>query len=72
MVLSFSLSFFMLSFVNTSHFYQFMLAQGVGMGIGGGLCFVPALVTAANSFTGQQATPMVCATTSTYEDKPIV
>ncbi|KIK62234.1 hypothetical protein GYMLUDRAFT_42180 [Collybiopsis luxurians FD-317 M1] len=51
-------SFIMLSFVKTPQVYQLMLAQGVGMGIGGGLCFVPALVTAANSFPGQQATAM--------------
>ncbi|KIK54395.1 hypothetical protein GYMLUDRAFT_264665 [Collybiopsis luxurians FD-317 M1] len=51
-------SFFMLSLAKEDQYYQVILAQGVGMGIGVGLCYVPALVTAALHFPGRQAIAM--------------
>ncbi|KAJ3712190.1 major facilitator superfamily domain-containing protein [Lentinula raphanica] len=51
-------SFFMLSLTKEDQYYQVILAQGVGMGIGVGLCYVPALVTAALHFPGRQAIAM--------------
>ncbi|KAJ3862826.1 MFS general substrate transporter [Lentinula novae-zelandiae] len=51
-------SFFMLSLAKEDQYYQIILAQGVGMGIGVGLCYVPALVTAALHFPGRQAIAM--------------
>ncbi|KAF5357428.1 hypothetical protein D9757_013331 [Collybiopsis confluens] len=51
-------SFFMLSFADPRQMYQVMLTQGVGMGIGGGLCYVPALMTPALWFPRHQATIM--------------
>ncbi|KAJ4480135.1 MFS general substrate transporter [Lentinula aciculospora] len=51
-------SFFMLSLTKEDQYYQVILAQGVGMGIGVGLCYVPALVTAALHFPGRQAVAM--------------
>lgn len=50
----------MLSLAKEDQYYQIILAQGVGMGIGVGLCYVPALVTAALHFPGRQAIAMVC------------
>ncbi|THU91179.1 MFS general substrate transporter [Dendrothele bispora CBS 962.96] len=50
--------FFMLSLTHAGQYYQVFLSQGFGMGIGVGLCYVPALVTAANHFPGRQAIAM--------------
>ncbi|KAK7443192.1 hypothetical protein VKT23_015790 [Stygiomarasmius scandens] len=50
--------FFMVSLTHAGQYYQVFLSQGFGMGIGVGLCYVPALVTAANHFPGRQAIAM--------------
>jgi len=49
----------MVSLTHAGQYYQVFLSQGFGMGIGVGLCYVPALVTAANHFPGRQAIAMV-------------
>ncbi|KIK62639.1 hypothetical protein GYMLUDRAFT_242784 [Collybiopsis luxurians FD-317 M1] len=51
-------SFFLLSLAKEDRFYQVILAQGLGMGIGIGLLYVPALVTAARHFPTRQALAM--------------
>ncbi|KAI0027978.1 major facilitator superfamily domain-containing protein [Vararia minispora EC-137] len=39
----FVFSLFMVSIVNIHHYYQLLLTQGIGMGIGGGLIYVPTI-----------------------------
>lgn len=56
----------MLSLVQFDQYWQVILAQGLGMGIGVGLCYVPALVTAALHFPGKQAIAMVPALLPAY------
>ncbi|KZT03786.1 MFS general substrate transporter [Laetiporus sulphureus 93-53] len=48
--LLFCFSFFMLSLADTSNYYQLLLSQGVGMGLGGGLLLTPALSIPSHHF----------------------
>ncbi|KAJ7084045.1 MFS general substrate transporter [Mycena belliarum] len=51
-------SFFMLSICQPNHFYQVFLAQGVGMGIGMGLVFVPAVALPSHYFRAKRSLVM--------------
>lgn len=48
----------MLSIVQPHHFYQNFLAQGVGMGIGMGLMFLPSLQVTSHYFTRRRSLAM--------------
>jgi MFS family permease len=51
-------SLFMLSLAQLNHYYQIFLCQGVGMGIGAGLLYVPALAIQAHHFRQRRALAM--------------
>ncbi|KAJ7764585.1 MFS general substrate transporter [Mycena maculata] len=51
-------SFFMLSICEPNHFYQVFLSQGVGMGIGMGLLFVPAVSLPSHYFRAKRSLVM--------------
>ncbi|KAJ7153928.1 MFS general substrate transporter [Mycena crocata] len=51
-------SSFMLSLVKPHHFYQALLSQGFGMGIGSGLVFLPSLGLASHYFRSRRAVAM--------------
>ncbi|KAF5381766.1 hypothetical protein D9615_005434 [Tricholomella constricta] len=51
-------SIFMLSLVQPHHFYQNFLAQGVGMGIGMGLMFLPSLTVTSHYFRARRSLAM--------------
>ncbi|KAJ7280356.1 major facilitator superfamily domain-containing protein [Mycena rebaudengoi] len=51
-------SLWMLSFAQPNQFYQVFLAQGVGLGIGLGLTFLPALSVAAHHFSRRRGLAM--------------
>ncbi|KAI0827057.1 major facilitator superfamily domain-containing protein [Trametes gibbosa] len=51
-------SFFMLSLVDTTKYYQIFLSQGVGIGLGSGLIFVPALSVQAHHWKRRRALAM--------------
>ena len=48
----------MLSLADTSHYYQLLLSQGFGMGIGGGLILVPAISVQAHHWKKRRALAM--------------
>ncbi|TBU58564.1 MFS general substrate transporter [Dichomitus squalens] len=48
-------SLFMLSLVDTSKYYQIFLSQGLGVGLGSGLIFVPALSVQAHHWKRRRA-----------------
>lgn len=45
-------SLFMLSLAQPGHFYQPFLAQGVGLGLGSGLTYIPSVAVLAQHFPG--------------------
>ncbi|KAJ7130312.1 MFS general substrate transporter [Mycena epipterygia] len=51
-------SFFMLSICEPNHYYQVFLSQGVGMGIGMGLLFVPAVSLPSHYFRAKRSLVM--------------
>ncbi|TEB29656.1 MFS general substrate transporter, partial [Coprinellus micaceus] len=51
-------SIFMLSLVKPHHYYQTFLAQGVGMGLGMGLMFLPALTITSHYFRRRRSLAM--------------
>ncbi|KAJ7042825.1 hypothetical protein C8F04DRAFT_908063, partial [Mycena alexandri] len=51
-------SSFMLSLAKPHHFYQALLSQGFGMGIGSGLVFLPSLGLASHYFRRRRAVVM--------------
>ncbi|KAJ7481463.1 MFS general substrate transporter [Mycena latifolia] len=51
-------SFFMLSICEPNHYYQVFLSQGVGMGIGMGLLFVPAVSLPSHYFRAKRSLAM--------------
>ncbi|TFK70229.1 MFS general substrate transporter [Pluteus cervinus] len=51
-------SMFMLSLAQPHHFYQFFLAQGVGMGIGMGCLFLPSLTVVSEYFRRRRSVAM--------------
>ncbi|GLB41018.1 putative MFS general substrate transporter [Lyophyllum shimeji] len=51
-------SIFMLSLVQPHHYYQNFLAQGVGMGIGMGLMFLPSLTVTSHYFRARRSLAM--------------
>ena len=48
-------SCFMLSLVRLDRYYQVFLCQGLGMGIGGGLLYLPALAIQAHHWKDHRA-----------------
>ncbi|KAK7042500.1 MFS general substrate transporter [Favolaschia claudopus] len=54
----FLFSFFMLSICQANHYYQVFLSQGVGMGIGMGLLFVPAVSLPSHYFKAKRSLVM--------------
>ncbi|CAL1703585.1 unnamed protein product [Somion occarium] len=56
--LLFVFSLFMLSLVDISKFYQIFLSQGVGVGIGCGMMFLPALSVQAHHWKNRRALAM--------------
>ncbi|KAF7319578.1 MFS general substrate transporter [Mycena chlorophos] len=54
----FVFSFFMLSVCQPNHYYQVFLSQGVGMGIGMGLLFVPAVSLPSHYFRAKRSLVM--------------
>ncbi|KAJ3969292.1 MFS general substrate transporter [Lentinula raphanica] len=51
-------SLFMLSLTKPNHYYQVLLSQGLGAGIGGGLTYVPSVAITAQYFTSKRAIAM--------------
>ncbi|KAJ8518626.1 hypothetical protein ONZ45_g4304 [Pleurotus djamor] len=51
-------SLFLLSLAKPHHYYQFILAQGVGMGVGMGLMFLPSLTLTSHYFRKKRSTAM--------------
>ncbi|KJA21762.1 hypothetical protein HYPSUDRAFT_41606 [Hypholoma sublateritium FD-334 SS-4] len=51
-------SIFMLSLVQPHHYYQNILAQGVGMGLGMGLIFIPSLTVTSHYFRVKRSIAM--------------
>jgi len=51
-------SLFMLSLVQPHHYYQNFLAQGVGMGVGMGLLFLPSLTVTSHYFRARRSLAM--------------
>ncbi|KAJ7099927.1 MFS general substrate transporter [Mycena belliarum] len=54
----FAFSFFMLSLTQAGHYYQVFLAQGLGMGIGIALIFVPTCTLVSQHFKAHKALAM--------------
>ncbi|KAF9465927.1 major facilitator superfamily domain-containing protein [Collybia nuda] len=52
------LSIFMLSLTQPHHYYQTFLAQGIGMGLGMGLMFLPALTVTSHYFRARRSLAM--------------
>ena len=53
----------MLSLADTSQYYQLLLSQGFGMGIGGGLILIPAISVQAHHWQKRRALAMgICFT----------
>ena len=48
----------MLSLVQPHHYYQNILAQGVGMGLGMGLIFIPSLTVTSHYFRVKRSIAM--------------
>ncbi|OBZ76407.1 Riboflavin transporter MCH5 [Grifola frondosa] len=51
----YALSMFMLSLANTSKYYQLFLTQGIGIGLGSGLIYVPAVSVQAHHWTRKRS-----------------
>ncbi|GJE91080.1 MFS general substrate transporter [Phanerochaete sordida] len=51
-------SMFMLSLADTSQYYQVLLSQGIGMGVGGGLVLVPAVSVQAHHWKHRRSLAM--------------
>lgn len=51
-------SIFMLSLAKPHHYYQNFLAQGVGMGVGMGLMFLPAISVTSHYFRARRSLAM--------------
>ncbi|KAL0945864.1 hypothetical protein HGRIS_012148 [Hohenbuehelia grisea] len=56
---------FMLSIANPSQYYQIFLAQGVGLGVGSGLLYTPAIAVQAHHWKSRRAFAMGSITTGT-------
>ncbi|ETW75337.1 MFS monocarboxylate transporter [Heterobasidion irregulare TC 32-1] len=63
--LVFLFSLFMLSLAREGQYYQVFLAQGIGMGAGLGICFLPTSGIVPNHFTRRRALAMGITTTGT-------
>ncbi|EKM50355.1 uncharacterized protein PHACADRAFT_178098 [Phanerochaete carnosa HHB-10118-sp] len=51
-------SMFMLSLADTSRYYQVLLSQGIGMGLGGGLVLIPAISVQAHHWKKRRSLAM--------------
>jgi hypothetical protein len=51
-------SLFMLSLVNIEHYYQIFLSQGLGMGIGAGMIYTPAMAVQAHHWKARRSLAM--------------
>ncbi|KAJ3745066.1 MFS general substrate transporter [Lentinula detonsa] len=51
-------SLFMLSLAKPDHYYQVLLSQGLGAGIGGGLTYVPSVAVTSHYFSTKRALAM--------------
>ncbi|KAJ7481014.1 MFS general substrate transporter [Mycena galericulata] len=51
----FTFSLFMLSLSKPAHYYQVFLSQGVGMGLGAGLTFVPSVTITSHHFSKRRS-----------------
>jgi MFS family permease len=51
-------SLFMLSLAKQDHYYQVFLAQGLGAGLGGGICYVPSVAIVSHYFQRRRALAM--------------
>ncbi|KAJ7818785.1 MFS general substrate transporter [Mycena olivaceomarginata] len=51
----FTFSIFMLSLAKPAHYYQIFLSQGVGMGLGAGLTFVPSVSITSHHFAKRRS-----------------
>jgi MFS family permease len=65
-----SCSLFMLSLVHIDNYYQIFLSQGLGMGIGAGMIYTPAMAVQAHHWKARRSlvmglvitgTPIICA-----------
>ncbi|KAI0084013.1 major facilitator superfamily domain-containing protein [Irpex rosettiformis] len=56
--LLFTFSFFMLSIADTHQYYQLVLSQGVGMGLGGGLIYIPSLAVQSHRWRKRRSMAM--------------
>jgi MFS family permease len=56
----------MLSLVNINHYYQIFLSQGLGMGIGAGLVYVPAVAVQAQHWKARRSLAMGLVITGTF------
>lgn len=54
----FATRIFMLSLAQPDHYYQNFLSQGVGMGIGMGLMFLPSLTVTSHYFRARRSLAM--------------
>ncbi|KZT09439.1 MFS general substrate transporter [Laetiporus sulphureus 93-53] len=61
--LLYSFCIFMLSLADTNRYYELVLSQGIGMGLGGGLLLVPALSVQAHHWRKRRAFAMGIALT---------
>lgn len=57
---------FMLSIAHPDKYYQLFLSQGVGMGIGAGLVYVPAVAVQAHHWSTRRAVAMGIVVTGEY------
>ncbi|KAF5350404.1 hypothetical protein D9758_012484 [Tetrapyrgos nigripes] len=48
-----SLSLFLLSLCQPNHFYQILLTQGIGAGLGSGITYVPTISVVSHDFSGK-------------------
>lgn len=61
--LTYCFSLFMLSLSHVDRYYQLFLSQGVGMGIGAGLVYLPSLAVQAHHWQTRRAMAMGIAIT---------
>lgn len=61
----------MLSLADTSKYYQLLLSQGIGMGLGGGLVLVPAVSVQAHHWKKRRSLAMGITFTGTLHPMPI-
>jgi MFS family permease len=57
----------MLSLAKPDHFYQALLAQGFGMGIGSGMVFLPSISVLSHYFRRRRAVVMGIVLSSMFE-----